>query len=462
MTDEAPNPFDPAALRLDQTFAEGIAVKKLITTVHVRKPSRQDFVRVHRDPDYRLSPAAIIELKDDREIYLVKPTVASELTQEITVVTLFTYVSRQGVVSLWPVRLPTPDGKQNPWHRSAADAAELAMRPLGARHLQHEPRRLRSVRGSGQHPRAGLAGAVLHRAHRDRVPRQAGRSAGPPARSEAAWRGIACAACRFAKSGPSTSSSGWRTARGLSPVCLVARELKGGRQVRLWRDELGPSPPYSLGADSLFVAYYASAEIGCHLALGWPKPARILDLFTEFRCATNGLPAPAGSGLIGALAYYGLDSMDASEKDAMRDLVLRGGGWSEQEREVILAYCERDVDALARLLPRMLDHIDLPRALLRGRYMAAAATMEHAGVPIDVALLRSAARALERHSGPAHRRDRSRLWRLRRPHLQGRSLCGLARQDGYPVAATRERQARSKRRRFPPGRTSAPVRVAAA
>ena len=50
----------------------------------------------------------------------------------------------------------------------------------------------------------------------------------------------------------------------------------------------------------------------------------------------------------------------------------------------ILDYCESDVDALARLLPAMLPRIDLPRALLRGRYMAAAAAMEYAGMPIDV------------------------------------------------------------------------------
>ena len=35
----------------------------------------------------------------------------------------------------------------------------------------------------------------------------------------------------------------------------------------------------------------------------------------------------------------------------------------------------------------MLPQIDLPRALLRGRYMAAAAAMEHTGTPIDVATL---------------------------------------------------------------------------
>jgi hypothetical protein len=72
------------------------------------------------------------------------------------------------------------------------------------------------------------------------------------------------------------------------PVCLVAHELRSGRKYRLWRDEFGARPPYSTGPDTLFAAFYASAEIGCHLALGWPVPERVLDLFIEFRCLTNG------------------------------------------------------------------------------------------------------------------------------------------------------------------------------
>ena len=174
-----------------------------------------------------------------------------------------------------------------------------------------------------------------------------------------------------------------------TPVCLVARELKSGRMIRLWRDQFGLFPPYSVGPDCLFVAYYASAELGCHLALGWPMPARILDLYAEFRCQTNGLPTVAGRGLLGALAAYGLDTVGAVEKEEMRNLIMRGGPWSDQERDAILDYCESDVDALARLLPPMLPQVDLPRALLRGRYMTAAARMEWAGVPIDVETLTS-------------------------------------------------------------------------
>jgi hypothetical protein len=146
-------------------------------------------------------------------------------------------------------------------------------------------------------------------------------------------------------------------------------------------------PPYPIGADSLLVAYYASAELGCHRVLDWPMPARILDLFPEFRNRTNGLETPAGNGLLGALAYSGLDAISAIEKKEMRDLAIRGGPFTTEERTALLDYCETDVAALARLLPAMLPRLDLPRALLRGRYMAAAAAMEHHGTPIDLPTL---------------------------------------------------------------------------
>ena len=80
---------------------------------------------------------------------------------------------------------------------------------------------------------------------------------------------------------------------------------------------------------------------------------------------------------------------------------MRGGPWTDDERGGILDYCEGDVDALARLLPAMLPKIDLPRALLRGRYMAAAARMEHAGVPIDQEKLALFRATLDGHPGRA-------------------------------------------------------------
>jgi hypothetical protein len=180
------------------------------------------------------------------------------------------------------------------------------------------------------------------------------------------------------------------------PVCMVAHELRSGRHLRLWQDELPVVPPFRTDAEALFVSYYASAELGCHLALGWPIPARILDLAAEFKAATNGLPLPCGSGLLGALQWHGLDAMAADEKNAWRKIVMRGGPWSKAERQGVLDYCQADVDALVALLPRMLPsvlgrqrdpQIALGQALLRGRYMAAAARMEWTGIPIDSDML---------------------------------------------------------------------------
>ena len=121
------DPFDPANLRLSQSFVETMGVKKLLTTVPVRKPSAQDFVRVHPSPEYREN-FPIIELKDEREEYIVTAGLVPELTGEFVTKTLFTCINRQGTVFFWPVRLPSPEGKDLEWWRSAREAAELAMR----------------------------------------------------------------------------------------------------------------------------------------------------------------------------------------------------------------------------------------------------------------------------------------------------------------------------------------------
>ena len=145
--------------------------------------------------------------------------------------------------------------------------------------------------------------------------------------------------------------------------------------------------PTRPGNDVLFVAFYASAELGCYRVLGWPMPERILDPFIEFRDRTNGLPTAAGNSLFGALTHFGLDVAGANEKKEMQQAIGAGQWEGKFNPPQILAYCEQDVEALKRLLFAMLPKIDLPRALLRGRYMAAAAAMEYNGTPIDAEML---------------------------------------------------------------------------
>lgn len=131
MTDTAttpPDPFDPAKYRLSQDFVETCGVKRLRTTVPVHKPKKQDFVRVHPDPDYRAS-FPMLELKEERDrgLYLVNPGLADLLAGDLSHRTLFTAINRQGVVFFWPVPLPSADGRQNEWHRSLREAAERAI-----------------------------------------------------------------------------------------------------------------------------------------------------------------------------------------------------------------------------------------------------------------------------------------------------------------------------------------------
>lgn len=167
------------------------------------------------------------------------------------------------------------------------------------------------------------------------------------------------------------------------PLCLVAREVRTQELIRVWlADKLQPRP-ITFGQGDLLVAYYASAEVGCFLELGWPVPP-ILDLYAEFRWLTCGTALPHGGGLLGAMLFHGLPAMAVSHKGEMRELALRGGPYSESEKIALLDYCQSDVDGLALLLKEMAPKLDWPRAVgIRGAYTKAVARMERVGIPID-------------------------------------------------------------------------------
>jgi hypothetical protein len=121
------DPFDPEKLRLSQDFAANIGIKKALITVPVRKPAKEWFVQVHPDAAYHMQ-TNLIELKEDRETYLVERDLWQALVGEATFGprALYTTINRQGVVFLWPVRLPGLDGKLDSWNESAMEAVALA------------------------------------------------------------------------------------------------------------------------------------------------------------------------------------------------------------------------------------------------------------------------------------------------------------------------------------------------
>lgn len=127
MTDSF-DPFDPEALRLPQDFAEAVSVKKLLETVPVGRFNKQDFFRTHPDPKYRAECVGILELKEEREHYLVAPALSADLAGEFDPCSLFTCINRKGVLRLIPVKLPRDDRRgRNEWATSLRSGLERGM-----------------------------------------------------------------------------------------------------------------------------------------------------------------------------------------------------------------------------------------------------------------------------------------------------------------------------------------------
>jgi hypothetical protein len=119
--------FDPSRLRLSQDFQFMTGVRKALITVEVGKPHRQWFVRVHPGEEWRLQ-VALLEDKTDSATYLVDPALFGEFHGEIVAKMIFTAINRQGGLFLWPVKLPSPEGRLDTWNASALQAADMAMK----------------------------------------------------------------------------------------------------------------------------------------------------------------------------------------------------------------------------------------------------------------------------------------------------------------------------------------------
>lgn len=117
--------LDLTKLALSQNFAQLAGVKRIITTVPVRKPNNQQFVRVRPGSDWSIQ-ALTLTLKDGGDTYFVHPQLYAELAQEVRPKLLYLYVTRDGSACLWPVNMPGDDGRLDAWSQSAHSAAKLA------------------------------------------------------------------------------------------------------------------------------------------------------------------------------------------------------------------------------------------------------------------------------------------------------------------------------------------------
>jgi hypothetical protein len=136
MPDKEPDydPFDPKNLLVNQDFVETASVKKLITNIPIKKPDKQVFFRIHPSKTVDENGAVtewtgvfhVIDLKNDREQYVVGQRIAKELASEVVKKQFRLGVTAQGDLFLMPIGLPEADGKDNTWWISLREVCDIA------------------------------------------------------------------------------------------------------------------------------------------------------------------------------------------------------------------------------------------------------------------------------------------------------------------------------------------------
>ncbi len=115
--------FDPRKLTLNQDFSSMVGVRKETLRVPLTKPPTQAFFVPHPNPAWRIQIASL-DVKEDREVYVVDPDIAEELTGEWVAKVLVPCVTRQGGIYLWPLKLPSEDGRLDSWNESGIRIAD--------------------------------------------------------------------------------------------------------------------------------------------------------------------------------------------------------------------------------------------------------------------------------------------------------------------------------------------------
>ena len=116
-------PPDFSKFALSQNFGSQIKVTQRLTTVPVRKPSKTQWFQIH--PEYKLDVLLLKYGDSGEDYYLVEPSLAHQVADLAQAFRLVVGVDRQGVVFVWPLRIPDPERAMN-WHLSALEAASHA------------------------------------------------------------------------------------------------------------------------------------------------------------------------------------------------------------------------------------------------------------------------------------------------------------------------------------------------
>jgi hypothetical protein len=181
------------------------------------------------------------------------------------------------------------------------------------------------------------------------------------------------------------------------PLSLAVRSLRTGEAQVYWRDQLLQmrQAPFDTGPRTLALNWFASAESHCFAALKWKQPERLIDGFAEERWRRNGYHNNKHPGLVDALLRHRLPCIGTATKEAFRETILTTSNWTPELIDQTLRYNLSDADGTLAVGLKMAPSLDMPRALLRGRYDQACGVIEYYGVPLDVAWWERFARVRE-------------------------------------------------------------------
>lgn len=173
----------------------------------------------------------------------------------------------------------------------------------------------------------------------------------------------------------------------LHPVCIVALELETGRVYRQWLDE-GQATAHSFpfSETTVLIAHSIASSHGrCWDSLGWPEPAGWIDTHIEEHVLARGDKVHKELDLLQCCRRRGIPVMNDEEHRAIRDLVRTEARYSDEAKQKILSYCERNVWATTQLIRAIQRNASFHfnQAMLRGSYAAECSRITNRGIPVD-------------------------------------------------------------------------------
>ena len=176
-------------------------------------------------------------------------------------------------------------------------------------------------------------------------------------------------------------------------LCAVYKDLKTEQTLKIWDYEENNLAQHHFDfEETLFVCFYATAEVGYFLKQLMGRPPYIFDCWTEYaKLYKNNRDL---SLLAASTAYSYPNPISKEEKEKFRDMCIKQNTWNKKEREEILNYCEGDVLMNEHVFYKVLNDLEnicgndyetlLEQAMARGQTMACYAKVTKNGMSIDI------------------------------------------------------------------------------